>query len=539
MALRKPKTPREAINLVLRHRKLLIFPALLTAIAVVIASHAMPRMYRAQAEFTRTTSVAVRQMGESTATRNLDRVRRALRQDFQDSEFIEQVIEDLGLDRGFSRNTDGTLTQVGQNQLQEYIQEMRGNIRISHSLRSREEDRIEISFTSESRELAPRVANQLVENYVRITRERLDRMLLNAKTFFEREVTRWQTRVTDLQERRLNFEVEQPGLLPEDPNSIQTKVSELRNRVESLREQDARIKARIAQLNAWIDDQPEYIERKFRGKNPAYDEKLRRVSELESQLQEHLNRWNRTEDHPLVVRTRRSLDEVRAELEKMDIEVTTGSEMVPNNERIQAQRELEVLGGEGRQVEVTLAREEKSLEQAEALNTNFFVVRNEYLKILNELEQAERQLVFWEGNLRETVLALTAEVSQSGVRLAVSRRAPAVVRPREPDFNTIALMAIAAGLGLGAGLVLLAELLDHSFASVDHVTDELKLPVLGAVNQIVPARQQSVRRLMELGVYPLLAGAMLVVLGVVLYVTYVSLQDPARFDRWMATILGG
>jgi len=539
MALRKPKSPREVVNLVLRHRKKLIFPALIVAIAVVIGSKWMPRMYRAEAEFTRLNSVAMETMGDSTAQRNLGRVRRALRQDFHDTEFVEQVIKDLGLDRGLSRHADGTLTAQGQIQMQEQVQDWRRKISIRHSLRTNAEDRIEVGFRHEDRNIAPRVANQLVENYVRVTRERLDRMLLNAKTFFEREVTRYQTRVTELEERKLHFEVEHPGLQPDDPGSIQTKVTDLRTKVETLREQDARNKARIAALTAWIKDQPEFVELRHRGKNPAFDEKQRRVVELENQLQDHLNRWNRTEDHPLVVRTRRSLEEVREELKDMEIEVTTSSEMVPNNERMQAQRELETLNSEARSTEAALTKAEKTLEQTEALNTNFYVVRNEYQKILRDMEQAQRQLLFWESNLRQTVLALTAEVSQSGVRLAVTRRAPAVARPYEPDFNTIAMMAIAAGLGLGASLVLLAELLDHSFATVDHVTDELKLPVLGAVNEIVPAGKRRVQRVMELGVYPALALAMLLVLGVALYLTYVSLQDPARFEQWMASIFGG
>jgi len=539
MALRKPKSPREVMNLVMRHRKKLIFPALAIAIAIVVASQWVPRMYRAEAAFVRKNSVAMEQMGDSTAQRNLNRVRRALQQDFKDSEFIEQIITDLGLDRGLSRHGDGTLTARGQNQLQELVEDMRQRISISHSLRSNEEDRIEVSYRDEDRQVAPRVANKLVENYVTETRKRLDRMLMNAKTFFEREVTRYQTLTSELQERKLHFETEHPGLMPDDPGAIQNKVAELRTKVESLREQDNRIRARITALQAWIKDQPEFVELRHRGQNPAYEEKQRRAAQLENELMEHLNRWNRTEDHPLVVRTRRSLEQVREELKEMDIEVTTGSEMVPNNERMQAQRELETLASEARSVATTLAQAEKKLEQSEALNTNFFVVRSEYLKILREMEQAERQLVFWEGNLRQTELALNAELSQSGVRLYVTDRALPPQKPFEPNFALIAMFALAAGLGLGAGLVVLAELLDHSFATVDHVTDELKLPVLGAINEIVPPRKRAIKRTLDLGVYPVLALAMLAVLGVALYVTYVSLQEPQRFEGWMTSLFGG
>jgi len=219
--------------------------------------------------------------------------------------------------------------------------------------------------------------------------------------------------------------------------------------------------------------------------------------------------------------------------------VTTSSELVPNEERMIAQREMETLQSELRSLERQLENDKKRLQRLEELNTNFFVVRNEYIRIVQDMEEAERQLQFWEQNLRQTVLALTAEVSQSGIRLSVVRRAPEAIKPFKPNFNTIAMMALAAGLGLGAALVLLAEFLDRTFVSVDHVSDELKLPVLGAVNQIVETKSRFRSQIMEIGVFPAIAIAMLLVLLLALAYTWISLDDPARVESWMNTLFGG
>jgi len=231
MPLRKPKSPREALNIILRHRKKFVFPALILAICIVISSKWMTRMYRSEAEFHRITSFASESMGGRTSELNLQRIRQAVGQDIRDKSFLEQVVKDLGLDRGLQRHSDGELTAQGRQQLNQMVSKMSRSLRVNYRIRSNQEDRIVVRYTHEDRKLVPRVANQVVDNYVRKTRERLDRMLLNAKTFFEREVTRVRTRLSELKERKLHFETEHPGLMPENPGSVQNRVTALRDRV--------------------------------------------------------------------------------------------------------------------------------------------------------------------------------------------------------------------------------------------------------------------------------------------------------------------
>jgi len=192
-----------------------------------------------------------------------------------------------------------------------------------------------------------------------------------------------------------------------------------------------------------------------------------------------------------------------------------------------------MLAGEQTALERQVEELQVQLEQYELLNRNYFVVRNDYLKLQREYEEATNQLLFWETNLRQTTIALRAEIGQRGVRLSIIQRAPDQARPSEPSLPTILFAALALGLGTAGLVVFIAEVIDQSFRSVEHAVDDLKLPVLGTVNEILTDQQLLKRKVWNWGVYPSLATIMTVLLLISLSLAYLSLKEPLQFEQLM------
>ncbi len=532
MAWRQPTNLREWLAIVTRHRKKFFFSAMPVMVAIVISSHWMKREYRAQAVFERINDAALQQMGSGTINRNLKPIRQRLSQDLRGRAAVEQLAEDLQLLRNLPHTVDGELTNEGQLMKYDLVKDMTRRIRIRLRIRSANLDQVVISFTDVDRTLAPRVVNRLMENYINKTRQQLNEMLVNAKAFFEREVARYRARVSELDGKKLRFELEHPGLKPDDPGSVESELAELRSQFSAATLQKRIAEEKRTKLQEWIETQPDFIEKSQTGQNPELVVVHQKMAKLETELEGHLYTMGRTEEHPAVIRTRTRLNELEEEARSLEENIVVGVEMVPNTDRIAAEREVEGLSGMIVALERRVGELSEKVEKKEILKRNFFVVRNDYLQIQRELAESKRQLGFWDKNLQSTMTALTAEIGQRGVRLRPIERAPELARPSKPTISSILMTAAAAGLGTGTVLIILSELLDHSFRDVEQAVDKLKLPVMGTVNEIASPAEVFRRKVLGWGLYPTVGTIMILVLLASVWIAYLSLNEPKQFEQF-------
>ena len=92
-------------------------------------------------------------------------------------------------------------------------------------------------------------------------------------------------------------------------------------------------------------------------------------------------------------------------------------------------------------------------------------------------------------------------------------------------------MALFLGFSVGSLLVILAELLDGSYRSVEQAIDDIKIPVLGAVNEIVSPGLAMRRKVLGWGVYPACTAALTLILIAVFVLTYYSLEAPHKYKQ--------
>ena len=531
MAWRQPKSLREWLGLISGHKKKFLFPAIAVMIGVVISSHWKPRTYTARAMFERINDSALEQMGSSTINRNLRTIRQGLGHEMKGRAAIEQLIDDLQLLRDLPHTADGELTTEAQLAKFDMIRNLQRRIRVRSRIRSLHLDRILVSFTDEDRKLAPQLVNQLVENYIRNTRRQLDEMLLNAKTFFQREVDRYAARVTELDSKRLRFELDHPGLDPDNPGSIEIVLAGLQARLAEASINMSVTKEKRGRLQEWAQGQPEFIETSQRGQNPELVVINQKKASLQNELENHIYNMGRTNEHPAVVRATTRLLELEEMAKQLEDQIVVGVELVPNTNRISAEREVESLSGTLVALERQVEQLAKAVEKKEVFKRNFFVIRNEYLEMNGKLKSAKSQLGFWGGNLKKTVTALTAEIGQRGVRLRLIERATDLARPSNPTLSSIMMSALVMGSAVGGVLVILSELLDRSFRNAEQAVDELNLPVFGTVNEILSPGDLFRARVMSWGVYPAIGTAMIFVLLACIWTSNLSLSDPHRYEQ--------
>ena len=81
----------------------------------------------------------------------------------------------------------------------------------------------------------------------------------------------------------------------------------------------------------------------------------------------------------------------------------------------------------------------------------------------------------------EAQIAVNMEKKQKGEQFRILDPARLPKKPVQPDMKKIFLIALAAGLGIGGGLIFMREYYDSSFKKIEDVESYLEIPVLSAV----------------------------------------------------------
>jgi len=225
------------------------------------------------------------------------------------------------------------------------------------------------------------------------------------------------------------------------------------------------------------------------------------LDQLKAQLKQLQSRY--TDQHPDIIR----LKERIADLEKEP------QSPVRNSQIEDIKREIKTLAGEisdiQKQVKIYEVRVEETPEREQellSLNRDYDNINETYNSLL------ERKL--------EAELAVNLEKKQQGEQFRILDPAKRPERPSDPDMKKLFMIFIAAGLGIGGGLVFLLEHLDTSFRRPNDIESYLGLSVLATVPVVLHPRDVRMKRLNQvlsilsvIVAFALMAGFTLVSLG--------------------------
>jgi polysaccharide biosynthesis transport protein len=116
---------------------------------------------------------------------------------------------------------------------------------------------------------------------------------------------------------------------------------------------------------------------------------------------------------------------------------------------------------------------------------DFMAKQPEQSAKLSQLNQnvlsAQEMLKSVEEDISRENLRLAASLSEIGYKIVVRKDPGYPEFPFEPDKKRLAMMAVAIALAIGAGLVLLAEMLDKSLKTVEQIEKKLDVTVVGTM----------------------------------------------------------
>lgn len=510
----------ELWDIFLRHRGRFILPCFLVSTLVLCTAFILPRKYGATAIFERRTDIVLTEMTNRGATRTFSAPRQSLVEELAGQPAIDELLRELGptlREKGWVRNEAERIA---------FRDHLWRNIVVTWDISTAELDRARVAYVGSSPELAEIVVNGLVENYIERARFEMEQRLRESAAFFRAEVAEQQRVIEQIENRLLEFEIANGELLPDTPNNVQDQLASIQDsliEVTSLRDAAA---LRVQTLQQSLQQTPEQVPTIVHGRNPELDRLDAQRRELMKQLRQYTTEFMMTDAHPDVINTRAQIAAIEKAMAQTDAEIVTERQLTANPKRAELELQLAEAMGLQRAYSEQMAALRQQIAELSQSTAEMFEVRSEHRKLNRNLAEAQRQLNFWEDNLRRIEMALTAENGNRGVRLEFLQPATASSRPVSPNLAQVFMAAALLGMVAGTIGVFLAHRSDQTFSEGEDLAEATGLPLFGSVSELITAQHRRFRRLRKAVLYPVNAVAMAaVVLGIGLAL-YVELENP-------------
>jgi len=357
-----------------------------------------------------------------------------------------QVVDDLQLVTR-TRYREAFMEDGGTGKLREWIAH-----RLLHRLEvepSRDSSVLDVTFSDQDPELAATVANAFARAY----RERSTRLKVGpvqeASQYFGDRIKSLRDDLEQAQSRLSAYQQEKGITSADQKLDIETaRLNELSQQLVVAQAMAIEARSRRQSASGNAADSPDVAQ------NPVIQSLKVEASRAAAKLAELSERLGPS--HPQYEAAQAELSRIQSQLQK---EVRSVSNSVSSTARIQEQREADL-------------RAEVAQQKARVLELNR--MRDEMAVLQNDVDNAQKALDAATRRFAETSM----EGQSNQIDIAILSEAQPPGAPASPRIVLNILLSVFLGGVLGAGLGLIAELLDRRLRSSDDLAELLQAPVV-------------------------------------------------------------
>jgi succinoglycan biosynthesis transport protein ExoP len=425
-----------------------------------------------------------------------------LRSEITSRSLIEKVIKKLG----FAAN------DKDPGRYDALMEGIKQNMDITVKGNDRETNLFNISYRGTDPEKVTDIVNTAVGVYI-------DEKMLSRRTdtseaydFIQNQLQEYKNKLEESDRKIREFKEKNPNLVPQSETTLLTR---LESQQSAKIETDIRLKELLRKkdnLQKQLAGEKEltvaFVTRE--GSPQA------RLSYLNNQLM--LLSAKYTENYPEVIKIKSEIEELKKQITqaKNSHVEGSGSETSAMNPIYQQLRED--LAKTDAEIESLKARATELSRQQQDIQRIFGRMpreqeewtkiqrdRNAYQQVYDELLQ----------KLQNAKVSKELEFSDKGERFSIVDAATIPLYPVKPNRINMILFGIFFGMASGIGAVFGLEHFDRSFKDEDSIEATLKVPVLGAIPQIVTEDDKLSEKRLDIRIY-IASGAYLFVIGLVL-----------------------
>lgn len=458
--------PQYILRLLIYHKWLIIIPLLLTGVAGIIAAVVIPKTYNASTLILVQPQRVPSEYVQSLVTVDIESRINSLSQEILSRTNLEKIIANFSLFTG---------PEYKDVYMEDKVEELkkRISVEVTRDRRGRgaNAESFSIAFEGSNPEQVRDITNALASFFIDENLKLRESQAIGTSTFLDEELETMRKRLEETEQKLKNYRQTFMGSLPEQ---LDTNLSILERLQEELSERQANLRDAKSRLITMRNLLSAGYETPAPGAQGG-DEAGMSLEAMRTELERLQARY--TDKHPDIIRLKQTI----AEAEK----VQTASNGTPRDtpEMLEIRNEIaniEASIQETRQqialyqdrVEATPQRE----QELNALQRDYDNMQTSYQSLLNRKLEAE--------------IAVNMERKQKGEQFRVIDPARLPQRPSRPNMPQLFLITLAAGIGIGGGIVFLLEFLSNTLRQPKDIEKALGIPVLATLPTLRDTKQK-------------------------------------------------
>jgi polysaccharide chain length determinant protein (PEP-CTERM system associated) len=477
-------SPEQLLHLIVRKRWYLLIPFCLCLMAGIVYSTQLTRIYKAETLILVEPQRLPDDYIRSVVPGDIESRVSTIKQQILSRTNLSKIIKDLNL---FSTPADSKIF------LEEKISSLRSRILVEVTRsRRRGTDSFTISFKDANPETAMKVTNAIATSFIDENLKVREEQAIGTSNFLAGELEGMRARLEAKEEQLQNFRKMNMGELPEQLNTnlrildrLQTQLSEQQVNLREERNNLQTIEEEIFSLTS----------------SGSSGSLTALKSELVNEIAEHRKilealQAKYTQEHPDVLREKQMIAEKEREyasLDESNAVQTTVNPMVANNlnelkiRQRSTKQSIKAIANEIQNLQKQMADYETRVENTPKREQELLSLRRDY----ENMQELYNSLL---NRRLEAELAANMERKQKGEQFRIVDPASLPQRPSDPDMKKVFLMFVAAGLGIGGGLIFLQQLLDNSLTSLEEIESVSQLKVVATIPPILNDRDKRINK---------------------------------------------
>lgn len=466
---KSPISPELIIELALKHRWFIIVPFCISMIAGIYLAITLPKVYMAETTILIQPQRVPSEFVRSLIPRDLTERISTLSQQILSRTNLEAIINQFSLFSG---------PQYAKMYPEDKIENLRKRISVNVSKAGRgAPSAFSVSFKGKPPERVMKIANTLTSYFINENLKARESQAMGTSRFLDEELNEMRKQLEQVEETLRQYRMKYMGKLPEQ---LETNLRMLDRLQEQLSEREQNFRDAKNRLIA-IDNRMSLAQNMRAPPSPQTENGLPSLEQLKEQFADMKTRY--TERHPDVIRLKKTIANLEAQIEGQKIELPgdtqvselsadrTGLDAATLNQRNEIIREIKMYGEEISNLHAQLKTYQEHVENTPKREQELLSLNRDY----NNIQESYNSLL---SRKLEADIAVNMEKKQKGEQFRVLDSAKLPEKPISPNMKKIFMLSLAVGLGIGGGFLFLFYYLDSSFRKPEEIESLLGVPVL-------------------------------------------------------------
>jgi polysaccharide chain length determinant protein (PEP-CTERM system associated) len=488
------------LGLVLKFRWLLIVPFCLAMAAGIYLSITLPKIYEAKTLILIMPQRVPSNYVQSIVTEDIDSRISTISEQILSRSNLEKIIETYGLFSGPKYSGMFMEDKVGV--LRKSIE-----VTVNRGRRGSDSDAFSISFKGPHPKTVMEVTNRLAGSFIDENLKVREAQATGTSDFLANELETKRQRLEAVEQKLREYRRQYMGELPEQLDAnlrilerLQTQLSE---REQTLRDE----KSRLTVIENQIESNRQILAQSRETGTVSEDGDVLSLELLKAQL--NTLKSNYTDQHPDVIKLKAQIADLEAKHQAGDLQSSAESQtgesrttvsgdpalqLISNTlndlmrQRIELKADIQNIGFDITKINRELGEYQQRVERTPERE-------QELLKLRRDYENTQESYNSLLNRKLEAEIAVNMEKKQKGEQFRIVDRAAIPRTPVSPDMKKLFLMTVAAGLGLGGGLIFLLDFMNPSLKQPKDYQTELGLAVLATIPKLMSPKDKMLRRL--------------------------------------------